>query len=126
MQIAEKYLSLARDALASGDMVAAESYFQHAEHYNRIIMAFRAQGITAAADSARVGMLMFQIGSVTIQARGSKAEVTGPSAITMPTPLIKPIPPRQTRMEPIRRANAPRGFRLTHKGENLHLHVRAR
>src|SRR5215470_20302274 len=38
-QIAEKYLSLARDALASGDLVAAESYFQHAEHYNRIIMA---------------------------------------------------------------------------------------
>ena len=43
MQIAEKYLSLARDALASGDMVAAESYFQHAEHYNRIIMAARSQ-----------------------------------------------------------------------------------
>ena len=40
-QIAEKYLSLARDALASGDLVAAESYFQHAEHYNRIIMATR-------------------------------------------------------------------------------------
>jgi hypothetical protein len=42
-QIAEKYLSLARDALASGDLVAAESYFQHAEHYNRIIMATRPQ-----------------------------------------------------------------------------------
>src|SRR6187551_81121 len=43
-QIAEKYLSLARDALASGDMVAAESYFQHAEHYNRIIMATHRSG----------------------------------------------------------------------------------
>ena len=42
-QIAQKYLSLARDALASGDMVAAESYFQHAEHYNRIIMATQSQ-----------------------------------------------------------------------------------
>src|SRR5215813_5205683 len=42
-QIAEKYLSLACDALASGDMVAAESYFQHAEHYNRIIMATQSQ-----------------------------------------------------------------------------------
>jgi Domain of unknown function (DUF4167) len=42
-QIAEKYLSLARDALASGDMVAAESYFQHAEHYNRVIMATQSQ-----------------------------------------------------------------------------------
>ena len=41
--IAEKYMSLARDALASGDMIAAESFFQHAEHYNRIIMAAQSQ-----------------------------------------------------------------------------------
>jgi Domain of unknown function (DUF4167) len=41
--IAEKYMSLARDALSSGDLVAAESYFQHAEHYNRIIMAAQSQ-----------------------------------------------------------------------------------
>jgi len=41
--IAEKYMSLARDALASGDMVTAESYLQHAEHYNRIIMAAQTQ-----------------------------------------------------------------------------------
>ena len=41
--IAEKYMSLARDALASGDMVGAESYLQHAEHYNRIIMAAQTQ-----------------------------------------------------------------------------------
>jgi len=41
--IAEKYMSLARDALASGDMITAESYLQHAEHYNRIIMAAQSQ-----------------------------------------------------------------------------------
>jgi hypothetical protein len=41
--IAEKYMSLARDALASGDTVTAESYLQHAEHYNRIIMAAQSQ-----------------------------------------------------------------------------------
>ncbi|MGH6865441.1 MAG: DUF4167 domain-containing protein [Methyloceanibacter sp.] len=41
--IAEKYMSLARDAMASGDLVTAESYLQHAEHYNRIIMAAQAQ-----------------------------------------------------------------------------------
>jgi hypothetical protein len=41
--IAEKYLSLARDAQSSGDPVLAENYFQHAEHYNRIIMAYREQ-----------------------------------------------------------------------------------
>jgi Domain of unknown function (DUF4167) len=41
--IAEKYLALARDAQTSGDPVLAENYFQHAEHYNRIIMAYREQ-----------------------------------------------------------------------------------
>src|SRR5882672_7298713 len=41
--IAEKYLSLARDAQTSGDPVLAENYLQHAEHYSRIIMAYREQ-----------------------------------------------------------------------------------
>jgi hypothetical protein len=41
--IAEKYISLARDAQSSGDPVLAENYLQHAEHYNRIILAFREQ-----------------------------------------------------------------------------------
>lgn len=36
-QITEKYLTLARDATAAGDRVLAESYFQFAEHYQRII-----------------------------------------------------------------------------------------
>ncbi len=39
-QVYEKYLNLARDASASGDRVLAESYFQHADHYFRIISAF--------------------------------------------------------------------------------------
>ncbi len=43
MHIAEKYSSLARDAMSSGDSVAAENYLQHAEHYNRIILAAQAQ-----------------------------------------------------------------------------------
>jgi hypothetical protein len=41
--IAEKYLSLAREAQSSGDPVLAENYLQHAEHYSRIIMAYRDQ-----------------------------------------------------------------------------------
>jgi hypothetical protein len=41
--IAEKYLSLARDAQSSGDTVLEQNYLQHAEHYNRIIMAYRDQ-----------------------------------------------------------------------------------
>jgi hypothetical protein len=37
-QIYEKYISLARDAQSSGDNVLQESYFQHAEHYARILI----------------------------------------------------------------------------------------
>ena len=41
--IADKYTQLARDAQVSGDPVAAENYFQHAEHYYRIIAAAQEQ-----------------------------------------------------------------------------------
>lgn len=37
IQITEKYLTLARDANAAGDRILAESYFQHAEHYQRML-----------------------------------------------------------------------------------------
>jgi hypothetical protein len=43
--IAEKYGVLARDAQSAGDRIAAESYFQHAEHYNRIVAAAQAQTV---------------------------------------------------------------------------------
>ena len=38
-QLFEKYLQLGRDATGSGDRVMAESYFQYAEHYFRILNA---------------------------------------------------------------------------------------
>jgi hypothetical protein len=41
--IADKYVQLARDAQASGDPVAAENYFQHAEHYYRLIAVAQEQ-----------------------------------------------------------------------------------
>ncbi|MBX2806802.1 MAG: DUF4167 domain-containing protein [Hyphomicrobiales bacterium] len=50
-QIAEKYTALSRDALSSGDMVMAENYLQHAEHYNRIIMAAQAANAQTAANA---------------------------------------------------------------------------
>ncbi len=36
-QIVEKYAGLAKDAHSAGDRVLAESYLQHAEHYQRMI-----------------------------------------------------------------------------------------
>ena len=38
-QVYDKYVALATDAHTSGDHVSAENYFQHAEHYFRIIAA---------------------------------------------------------------------------------------
>lgn len=40
--VADKYLQLGRDAQVSGDIVMAESYYQHAEHYLRILAAAQA------------------------------------------------------------------------------------
>ncbi|MEM6712647.1 MAG: DUF4167 domain-containing protein [Pseudomonadota bacterium] len=41
--IADKYINLARDAQSSGDTVLSEAYFQHAEHYYRIVAAAQQQ-----------------------------------------------------------------------------------
>jgi hypothetical protein len=41
--LAEKYVQLARDAQGSGDPVSAENFYQHAEHYFRIIAAAQEQ-----------------------------------------------------------------------------------
>jgi hypothetical protein len=40
-QIAERYLTLARDMARGEDRVAAESYYQYAEHYIRVSNASR-------------------------------------------------------------------------------------
>ncbi|VXC78922.1 conserved hypothetical protein [Oceanicaulis sp. 350] len=37
--IYDKYMQLARDASSAGDRVMAENYYQHAEHYLRIVQA---------------------------------------------------------------------------------------
>lgn len=42
--IAEKYMQLARDAHSSGDSVAAESYYQFADHYYRVWLAAQPAG----------------------------------------------------------------------------------
>ena len=41
--VADKYVQLACDAQSSGDPVAAENYYQHAEHYYRLIAAVQEQ-----------------------------------------------------------------------------------
>ncbi len=38
-QAKEKYLNLARESLAAGDRIEAEHYYQHVDHYVRVINA---------------------------------------------------------------------------------------
>jgi len=50
--IAAKYITLARDAQSSGDPVLAENYLQHAEHYNRMIIAYREQQMQQGGEAS--------------------------------------------------------------------------
>ncbi len=36
-KLAERYNSLAKEALSAGDKILSENYFQHADHYARVI-----------------------------------------------------------------------------------------
>ncbi len=44
-QVLEKYLALAQDASSAGDRVAAEAYFQYADHYYRVINGDNSGGL---------------------------------------------------------------------------------
>jgi hypothetical protein len=54
-QLFEKYLQLGRDATSGGDRVIAESYFQHAEHYFRILNAMNQAAAQQQANPAHGG-----------------------------------------------------------------------
>ena len=49
-QVLEKYLQYARDAQTSGDRVMSEAYFQHAEHYQRLLSAMQSSKDKARRD----------------------------------------------------------------------------
>ena len=36
-KLIEKYINLAREALSTGDKILSENYFQHADHFTRIL-----------------------------------------------------------------------------------------
>jgi hypothetical protein len=36
-QVLDRYLALGRDAFSAGDPITAESFYQHAEHYYRLL-----------------------------------------------------------------------------------------
>jgi hypothetical protein len=53
LQVAEKYLQLARDAHTGNNPVAAENYLQHAEHYFRLIATAQAVQLQAQKGDVR-------------------------------------------------------------------------
>jgi hypothetical protein len=53
--IAEKYMQLGRDAHSSGDNVMAESYYQFAEHYFRVLQSMQPPGQLAPQILRRPG-----------------------------------------------------------------------
>jgi hypothetical protein len=84
-QVLEKYLALARDAASSGDRIAAENYFQHAEHYYRIIHADGGNGQPRYPQPHR---------ELTVSDRPFEepAEEGAPPAAGSPTSVAAPLP----------------------------------
>ncbi len=50
-QVFEKYTALAKDAYGAGDLILAESYLQHAEHYQRLINSWEENMAPRAASA---------------------------------------------------------------------------
>ena len=49
-KLVEKYNDLAREALTNGDKILSESYFQHAEHFKRILKEQESNRIVKKTD----------------------------------------------------------------------------
>ncbi len=80
-QLFEKYLQLGRDATSGGDRVMAESYFQHAEHYFRILNAMN----QAAAQHQQTQQRRFQ-GEGEGEPQGEAVEVNSQNGLDMAEP----------------------------------------
>lgn len=78
-QLFEKYLQLGRDATSGGDRVMAESYFQHAEHYFRILNAMN----QAAAQHQQTQQRRFQAEGEG-EPQGEAMEMNGQNGSEMP------------------------------------------
>ena len=110
-QVYEKYMSLARDATSSGDRIVAESYYQFAEHYYRI-MNETTDPERPGLDPARQAREQPRVpcepehgwgnGRGTEQPRPAQAEVDGtPMRASVPRPLdsarpLEPAGPRSS------------------------------
>lgn len=117
-QVMEKYLAMARDASSQGDRVMAENFYQHAEHYFRLINAYnqnngqrRPQNLsTPAGDQAELGA---EDGEGEDQQQGAEQSADGeaPVIVAQATEMVVEA---QDDAEPAprpQRERAPRGDR---------------
>jgi hypothetical protein len=85
-QVFERYVALAREAQASGDRVAAENLYQHAEHYFRVMNAM-GEGQQGQVPPRPTTPADLEMGAGDSEAReGEEAQVQ-----PMPTPMA-PLP----------------------------------
>lgn len=103
-QLFEKYLQLGRDATSSGDRVTAESYFQHAEHYFRILNAMNQAAQQSAPQGGQGGGQGGQVNGGNGQHRRRPEEQTAAQdeSDEQPTPAgLGEQPATETREIPI-------------------------
>ena len=95
-QLFEKYLQLGRDATSGGDRVMAESYFQHAEHYFRILNAMN----QAAAQHQQQQQRRFQSNEQGEAEGGEQPDMNGHGGDVGEAETISPEPAGEAR-EPV-------------------------
>lgn len=113
-QVYEKYIGLAHDAQSAGDRVAAENYFQYAEHYYRVLNARTdprpngedqpgRQSDNGQTEAAGAGGGV-EGGPSAVAGTGEQPRAATPTAEQ--TPAAQPVTPRQAPVKARRRSKA--------------------
>ena len=83
-QVFERYVALAREAAASGDRIAAENLYQHAEHYFRVMNA-NGEGNPHGAPRPTTPADM-EMGAAEAESRESDEALGRPNSSAAPSP----------------------------------------
>ena len=94
-QICEKYEALAKDARSVGDWVLAESYLQHAEHYQRIITEINAQNTVRQEQHSKAPQQEQKTAPAPEGNKASKEDLSLPSSILGGEVKVKEQPVRE-------------------------------
>lgn len=86
-QVNEKYLALAKDAASGGDLILAESYLQHAEHYQRMINVWDEED--ARRNQNRVAA----------ESEAEDDDSSEEAELALPASILKPVETSEVNME---------------------------